>query len=179
MSRGFTFCGTHSSVFGIIFLSTNRRMLPARRRSTIIIPGRDGYRYTGISTYDERAITVTCSFLAEHVDDIPARARLVAAWLSGRGSLAFDDEPGKYYVAEVVDGIDLERAYRVVSFPVTFVCEPFAYSLAQQVTKSLSEARDECTVPVGGTAETPCRITIRNDGQTDIVGIKLSRRKEE
>lgn len=179
MINGFTFCGTHSSTYGIVFQSTDRALLPAKRKNEIIIAGRHGTYDQGNTTYDKRTLTVDCAFLETSPDAIPAKARDIAAWLAKKGALEFDDEPGKAYVAEVVGGIPLARAYRIGRFTLTFSCDPFAYGADTQTEAEITAAGTEIMVHVDGTAETPCRIIITNTGATGITGIRVEHRKED
>ena len=178
MARGFTFCGTRSVDFGLYFVSTDRQLLPVKRKNELMIAGRDGMYDQGGTTYDMRLLTVDCSFAADTIDDIPGRARRISAWLSQRGELEFDDEPGVFYTAEVVDGVSLTRAMRVGRFTLTFRCAPLAHSVERQADGILTANGDEITVAVSGTAETPCRIILTNIGETTIESLRVSRRRQ-
>jgi len=176
---GFTFGGTHSGEFGIVFTSTDRQMLPMKRKNEIVIAGRHGAYDQGNTTYDKRQIMVDCAFAVDDIDDIPDRSREIAAWLAKKGELIFDDEPDKAYLAEVVSGLSLSRAYRIGTFTLLFSCEPFAFGVDRQAEAALTETGAELTIHVDGTAETPCRIIITNTGATDITGIRVEHRKED
>lgn len=175
---GFTFCGVHSGVFGIGFSSRDRQLLPPKRKNELVVAGRDGVYDQGGTTYDMRLLTVDCSFVAGKIDDIPAKARLLAAWLSQRGELEFDDEPGVFYTAEVVDGVSLTRAMRVGRFTLVFRCAPLAHSVERQTDGVFADNGDELAVRVSGTAETPCRIILTNVGDTTIDTLRVSRRRQ-
>ena len=178
MARGFHFRGISSRDFGIYFTSTDRQMLPAKRKNQIQIAGRDGLYYQGGDTYDLRQITIDCAFVADSVDNIAAHSRRVAAWLSQKGELEFEDEPGVFYTAEAVGGISLTRALRVGAFTLTFQCDPLAHSVERQEEGVFTKQNDEMTVTVRGTADTPCRIVLKNTGDTVIRSLRISRRKE-
>lgn len=175
---GFTFCGVHSGAFGIGFASRDRQLLPAKRKNELVIAGRDGLYDQGNATYDVRQISLDCSFAVDAPADIPARARAVAAWLSQRGELEFDDEPGVFYTAEVVDGVSLTRAMRVGQFTLVFRCGPLAHSVERQADGVFAASGDEIAVQVSGTAETPCRIILTNIGDTTIGTLRVSRRRQ-
>lgn len=178
MARGFTFRGVSSRAFGIYFTSTDRQMLPAKRKNQIQIAGRHGLYDQGGETYDMRQITVDCGFAAGSVDDLAAHARRVAAWLSQKGELEFEDEPGIFYTAEAVGGISFSRALRVGAFSLTFQCDPLAHSVERQAEGIFTAPNDEMTVTVQGTADTPCRIILKNTGDTVIHSLRISRRRE-
>ena len=175
---GFTFRGVHSSTFGLGFQSTDRTLLPGVRENTVVIPGRDGVYNLNTSTFDRRLITVDCSFAEELPEDIPARCRKIAQWLSAEGELEFDDEPGIFYTARAVGGISLERIYRTGRFPLVFTCEPLAHSADRQQQGDFTSSGDQMTVPVDGTADAPCRIILRNEGATTLTRITISRMRE-
>lgn len=175
---GFTFRGTHSSAFGLGFQSTDRALLPGVRENTVIIPGRDGVYSLQNATFDRRQITIGCSFAEDVPEDIPARCRKIAAWLSAEGELEFDDEPGVFYTARAVGGISLERIYRTGRFPLVFTCEPLAHSADQQQQGTFTQSGAEIRIAVQGTADAPCRIILRNTGTTTLSRITLSRMRE-
>lgn len=159
---GLTFNNVHSASLGVYWKSGDRSLLPAKRVVRYEVPGRDGY-YDAGSTYDNRLISGTISFLGTDRDypTLREKARLVAQWLAGEGSLVFDDEPDKAYTAKVIDGVSLEQLARSGSCEVTFDCKPFAEALSysEKQAKGVSLPHTE-TVTVEGTADTPCIIRI-------------------
>jgi len=171
MRYGFTYRGIHSSAYNIIFLSGDRTTRPEVKIYEIEIPGRHGTQVYGGRTYNKRSITGTLQFVAGTLEAVRARVREIAEWLSKPGRLSFDDEPGKYYDADVIAGLDLAQAlgyYGTVQ--VTFSCQPFALSEVRTVTGETAVIAD-----VQGTQPTPCIITIRNMGDGPITNITISR----
>ena len=152
MSMGFIFDNKHSGDMGVVFKSTDRTLLPAKRVTQYTIPGKSG-------TYD----------IEDHYAGVRTRARAVAEWLSGEGLLVFDDEPEKAYSAKVVGGISIEQIAVTGTCEVRFLCKPFAESLRynQQDVKSVSLPHTEA-VNVRGTQETDglIYITARGNIQT-------------
>lgn len=163
---------------GVYWRSIDRSLLPEKRVVRYEIPGRDGYYEAGTDTYSNREISGTISFLGASKDFLTLRtkARAVAAWLAGEGSLVFDDEPDKAYTAKVIGGISLEQLARSGSCSVTFDCEPFAEALTYSEQQSTGKALPHTeTVTVVGTADTPCIITIT--AKTNITGDLVITRK--
>ena len=94
MSMGFIFDNKHSGDMGVVFKSTDRTLLPAKRVTQYTIPGKSG-TYDIEDGYENREIVCTVAFVGEgyHYAGVRTRARAVAEWLSGEGLLVFDDEP--------------------------------------------------------------------------------------
>ena len=138
---------------GVVFKSTDRTLLPAKRVTQYTIPGKSG-TYDIEDGYENREIVCTVAFVGEgyHYAGVRTRARAVAEWLSGEGLLVFDDEPEKAYSAKVVGGISIEQ------IAVTGTCED---------VKSVSLPHTEA-VNVHGTQETDglIYITARGNIQT-------------
>ena len=170
MSMGFIFDNKHSGDMGVVFKSTDRTLLPAKRVTQYTIPGKSG-TYDIEDGYENREIVCTVAFVGEgyHYAGVRTRARAVAEWLSGEGLLVFDDEPEKAYSAKVVGGISIEQIAVTGTCEVRFLCKPFAESLRynQQDVKSVSLPHTEA-VNVRGTQETDglIYITARGNIQT-------------
>lgn len=94
MSMGFIFDNKHSGDMGVVFKSTDRTLLPAKRVTQYTIPGKSG-TYDIEDGYENREIVCTVAFVGEgyHYAGVRTRARAVAEWLSGEGLLVFDDDP--------------------------------------------------------------------------------------
>ena len=146
---GFIFNNKHSGDMGVVFKSTDRTLLPAKRVTQYTIPGKSG-TYDIEDGYENREIVCTVAFV-------------------GEGLLVFDDEPEKAYSAKVVGGISIEQIAVTGTCEVRFLCKPFAESLLynQQDVKSVSLPHTEA-VNVHGTQETDglIYITARGNIQT-------------
>jgi predicted phage tail component-like protein len=164
---GFTFNGTHSRDMGVVFKSTDRTLLPAKRITQYTIPGKSG-TYDIEDGYENREITCEVSFIGEgyQYQGVRSRARAVAGWLSGEGLLVFDDEPEKAYTAKVINGISIEQIAVTGKCEVVFQSAPFAESLDynQQAVGSVSLPHTE-QVNVNGSQETDCLIYITARGK--------------
>lgn len=143
--------------------SHERALLPARRRSAIVIPRRSGvYDSVTAMPYEEMAITVHC--LVRRDAEIPLRETLrqVSAWLSEPGELSFDAEPGRYYTGRVCTQTEPIIGTNYAKFDVVFYCFPFAHSkeyTLKSTSGSLSLRND-------GTVESPCVIELTAPGES-------------
>lgn len=163
---GFTFNNVHSADMGVVFKSTDRTLLPAKRITQYTIPGKSG-TYDIADGYENREIACTVAFVGTGYayEGVRTRARAVAQWLSGEGLLIFDDEPEKAYSAKVIDGISIEQIAITGHCEVTFLCAPFAESIGynQKAVQSVS-LPDTVTIDVQGTQETDGLIYITARG---------------
>ncbi len=174
---GFNFKNRHLSEFPAVFMkSDNRTLRPEIRKLTATIPGRDGTLDFGNDGYETRDIEVTLSMKTGQLPELRTLVRELAYWLSGSGQLIFDDEPDKAYHAQVIRPIDLEQISRTGKSQITFTCQPFAEALDyHRILQTVTKAAEEIPLVNIGTQETPCRITITNIGNTNIVDIILTR----
>ena len=70
MSMGFIFDNKHSGDMGVVFKSTDRTLLPAKRVTQYTIPGKSG-TYDIEDGYENREIVCTVAFVGE----LPLRGR--------------------------------------------------------------------------------------------------------
>lgn len=152
---------------GVVFKSTDRTLLPSKRVTQYVIPGKSG-TYDIEDGYNNREIVCEVSFIGESFNypGVRSRARAVAGWLSGEGLLVFDDEPEKAYQAKVVGGVSIEQIAVTGHCAVTFSCAPFAESLDyNQVRADTVSLPHTETVNVNGTQETDCLVYIKARGR--------------
>ena len=176
--KGFTFANIHSSTYELYVRSDNRTITPALRKNEFVIPGRHGTLDFGNNTYEPRFITMELFLVRKTMEDLRKQARDIAHWLSKSGLLVFDDEPDKAYQAKVYNNIDIEEIAAYGKSMVTFECQPFAESLEyrQVNVPSITTRPYDILANVEGTSETPCIITIKNIGNTNIEGITITRK---
>ncbi len=157
---GFTFRGVHSKTFGIYTQDQSRTILPPRRESRVVIPGRSGYYDEAVpGVYDEREESILCGFKCPQGKTVPEVCREVAYWLAGSGRLSYDKEPDKYYTAQITGGPPMEQHLKYGSFTLTWCCNP-PFALGRTVTMAIRSG--ENPIAYRGTAETPCVIVLRN-----------------
>lgn len=169
---GFTFRGVHSSKFGIYTQDQDRKLLPPRRDSKTIIPGRSGY-YDGTvgNIYDERVESIICSFVKPPDKTVPEVFREIAKWLAKPGRLVYDKEPDKAYTAKISGSPPEEQHLKHGTFTLTWSCNPpFAFGK----TRSQPIASGVNVIDYQGTAETPCVIVLRNHSTTNAVNISIT-----
>lgn len=169
VTTGFTFRGVHSSEFGIICDPQSRQLIPERRRNLLVVPGRSGSVRQDDGTYEDRTEQFTCYYIPGPGENVSLKAREIAAWLAEDGILSFDNEPEKMYDAFFTGSPTLAKHLKYGEFKLTFTYSPpFAYTAQQSLTQNITSNNDTMQILVDGTAPTPCRIIIRNVGNTTI-----------
>lgn len=135
---GVSYNSKHSfNDFKIVAKSIDRPLLPAARKQEIEVAGMDGTLDFGIITYGNRPIRVLLQYVGDTFADLRLKSREIAFWLSQSTykRLIFDDEPDKFYLAKVYDevGLVVEDLLEFGKATVTFECQPFAYSVDEDV----------------------------------------------
>lgn len=125
---GFTYNGKHSFEYGLYIRTRNIPLLPQKKVSEETVINKHG-SYKFEDGYSDKIIDVECILINGTLQERRLKAREIAVWLSQKGNLIFDHEPDKYYVVEYVNEINPEFLERHNVFTITFVCEPFAYSI--------------------------------------------------
>jgi len=172
-SSGFSFRGIHSGTYGVFCQPLSRVLIPERRRSPIVIPGRSGVYRQEDGGHDVRRESITCSFVKPPGVTVAHFTRQIAGWLSEEGELTFDSEPGKYYRAYLAGAPPLEKHLLYGQFELAFEMNPpYAYELPQSINTS-GAGQITVSVKTDGTARTPVRIVIRNNGPTTIRNLVL------
>lgn len=129
MVIGFEYKGVHGSEYGIYCKTEKRSLLPAVRRREFEIFGKSGIIDLGDNDYMHKIMTAKLTYVGNSLVELRNRARDIAAWLNSTRweKLIFDDEPDKYYLARVKNGIDLNNILMTGEMSVNFECQPFAY----------------------------------------------------
>ena len=127
-------------------------------------------------TYLVRQESFHCYFKKPAGKTLAEAARDIAAWLSSDGVLQFDNELDKYYDAYVTGALPQERHLKYGEFDLAFVYNPpFAYTAMKIVQYELTASGGSLQAAMNGTVDTPCRIIIRNTGNTIIRNLRVSR----
>jgi len=174
---GFFFANKHSREFYMAMEEAHRPLLPERTRNDYIIAGRHGTVDFNSETYKTRPIPVDICFISDNVQNLQTLAREIAFWLSGKGILYFDDEPGLAYDAVVYQTVNTEQLITAKRATVVFECQPFAKTI--NFRQSINpEMTGGTVIPVEnkGTQATPCLIYVTNTGDTPITNLKITRR---
>ncbi len=135
MVGNFSFNGIKGTDHNLITRSVKRPLLPTAKVGRVNLVGGSGvYDFPGME-YEIRQVTMRVQYIGEDYVELRSRARIIAAWLATDDfkPLIFDDEPDKYYLAKVTSEIDLEHLWESGSANVIFDCQPFAYSINQEV----------------------------------------------
>lgn len=141
---------------------------PQLRERKQIIPERSGAYDFGAKYYDERIIKFECVSVSSLTR---GQLRELAYVLSRKNSISSWKEPDKYYIGRLYDPADINYAGNTgVKFTLTFVCEPFAYGNTVDDTFTDGVYAPE----YAGTAETPTRIQIENNGSATVTGVTLT-----
>ena len=178
MIGGFSFQGVSASSVGILVAGNTRVIKPENRVVEYTVPAKDGVvTYdTGVYNVFELAVpvvlkeytyTVTVddgnnqSHEETRVKTVREIARDVGRFLRGTGSLVFDDEPDKEYIATAVNSVPVSEILPFGKAEIVFRCQPFAQSIGYTQHTHLNAAipADE-VVNVGGTHNTSCIINI-------------------
>ena len=173
---GFTFNGVHSETFGIRVKRATTALKPSKRVYRAVIGGRDGTYDFSDGAYANIVITFECD--CRGAQCAPLRRDDVALWLSERGELALDSEPGRVYTADCFSEIPLAKLGSIGQFSLAFNCFPFSMSPPRQVDALITQNGQETPIRMEGTARTPCVITIRNVGTRAVKNVRFTHRKE-
>ena len=141
-------------------------LLPQLRRRKVTIPGRSGSYDYGAKFYDDRIVRVECDTRRSLTK---AQIRELAYALSKKNALRFWNEPELFYLGRIYDTSELDYIGSVgYEFVLNFECDPFAYgdSVQEDVSGSFR-------LEYAGTAPTPTRLTITNNGDTQVSGIQI------
>lgn len=171
MQSVFSFGGITDLSMGVQVAGITRVAKPAKRNVQTVIAGRSGTYDTTPNTYDNSQIVMDCMYVGT---DPPTFARQMAAWLSGTNDLIMADEPDKHYIATVWAEIPEDYVFSLRHFTLTFTCQPLARSATQQVDEVVTTSGGGFSFQVEGTAPTPCRIIIRNTGDSIITNISIA-----
>jgi predicted phage tail component-like protein len=124
----FNYKAISSSQYKIVARSVDRPILPTMQQRLIEVPGRHGAYDFGSNIYGLRPIKVHIGYIGKDLNELRLKAREIAAWLNSTQfePLTFEDEPDKYYIARIFNGVGLQNIFRVGETDITFMCQPFA-----------------------------------------------------
>ena len=134
MIGAFKFNNVESSVHNLICKSVKRPLLPAVKVRRIQLPNKSGVYDFDDNEYDLRLVTMRIMYIGNSYQELRTRARTIAAWLSVStwSKLVINDEPDKYYLAKITEGVDLTSLWESGTADLTFDCQPFAYAVTEQ-----------------------------------------------
>jgi predicted phage tail component-like protein len=139
LMNGLSFNGIHCSEYGLVMRSKNRPILPEPKIVAEDIPHRDGeLDYSAVNPdgrvkYKPVTFEINFAFVERSMANVRTKAHSIAAWLScGEAQLSFDDDTGKYWMAKVVNKLDIENEMiSLRNFTVQFKCHPYAFATSE------------------------------------------------
>ena len=178
-SYGLKFKERHSyDDFGLIMKSLDRSLLPAVKRRQVDILFLDGkFDLQKEPVYDNRIITVSFSYHFKTLFEMQQKKRQLAAWLSGTGTLLFDDEPDKYYEAKVFEAVAIEQSLKRMAVSVGFECKPFAAEHARVQVAAVSQQNEKTALFIDGNVKTGGKLILSNIGETEINAFSIRRER--
>lgn len=142
---------------------------PKMRARETVIDGVDGslIEELGYESYDK---TVVIGL------KIGADIDKITDFFTGNGEIVFSNEPDKYYIARVINGIDYVRLLRYRVANVTFRVQPFKYNRVEVARQATSERTSMIVENIGNHTAKPL-ITITGSGTIELTvnGNKICR----
>ena len=160
------------TAYGFRIRKRHRLLKPPLRERKLIIPEKSGAYDFGAKYYDEISYLVECDTIKQLSE---ADKREIAYLLSFKNRITFWDEPDKYYIGRIYDAAEIEKVGGIGTyFPLTFICDPFAYG---ETKNEIVPTNGVLTPNYAGTAETPTRIEIQNNGSSTTATVQITIRK--
>lgn len=146
----FTYAGINSDAFGIIVTNIHNQVLPGSNHKLINIPGKVG-SYLQPREPKDRRIIIDCTVPESSLEALNNLLIDIAAWLykDDWQVLTVPTTLNKYYLAVVIEPIDLEQVIATGKFSVIFEAHPHAFG-SEVITNF---ANDTVTVNNIGTCE--------------------------
>ena len=91
----------------------------------------------------------------------------VIEYFTGSGKIVFSNEPDKYYIARIINGIDYQRLLRYRVAKVTFRVQPFKYSGVEYARQATSTRQSMIVENIGNHTSKPI-ITIEGSGVVEL-----------
>ena len=137
MQTGFTFKGIHSGKFGIVMKTSSRPIQPELKSCVYDTPLMDGsYDFSaansyGRAFYKDRTFVIIMQIFAEDIYGLQKKISRISSWLTGRGTLTFDDMPLVTWNASLSTGIDYapELSGTKAVLTATFDVKPFSEAI--------------------------------------------------
>lgn len=145
---------------GLIICNLPPITKPNMRVKETVIDGVDGsiIEELGYESYD-KSITVGLKIGAD-IDDI-------IEFFTGDGELILSNEPNKYYIARIINGIDYARLLRYRTANVTFRVQPFKYDLLEIERYATTDRQSMIVENIGNHTAKPL-ITITGSGTVEL-----------
>ena len=133
---------------------------PNIRVKETVVDGVDGsiIEELGYESYD-KTMTVALKVGAD-VDK-------VIEYFTGSGQIVFSNEPDKYYIARIINGVDYQRMLRYRVATVTFRVQPFKYDRVEVAREATSERESMIVDNLGNHTSKPI-ITLTGTGTVEL-----------
>lgn len=133
MRTGFKFKYKHTNDFGVTAQTQSRPIRPETKQYTSEAPLTDGeYDFSeanmhGRRMYKNRTFTMNLKVAADNLTVLQKKLSKLAGWLTGKGSLTFDDSPAVKWDASVDDTIEYKPEHgKSAVLSVVFKVKSFA-----------------------------------------------------
>ena len=127
----FNFLDKNCNDFGIVVEKYPSLFIPVKTFEKVNIAGNDKAEYReGI--YEPITLSIECYLK----DRSPSKIREISKWLNSKseGKLILGNDPNFYYNARIVNAIPINKVVNLFGrFIIQFECEPFVYSLEEEV----------------------------------------------
>lgn len=148
MIGSFKFRGVDSSEFNLVCRSIKRPLLPPMKVNQVEMPVRSGVFDFGGNDYGTREVRMSIAYIGDDYFELRRRARSIASWLSCKtwAPLLLNDEPDKYYLARIIDEVELHSLWESGVAEIPFICQPYAYFI--KPTSNIEDMKwDDADVP--------------------------------
>jgi len=162
MNGYFIWNGVKSTVHGVHVTEQPDIIVPSERATFKSVVARSGSltALEGDEVFDDFILPIECA-----VSDL-AKLHEIGGWLRGSGKLELPEQPGGYYIARVVNQLELAKVMRGRpnrTFTATFRCQPFWYA-----TEEADIVKTESTFSVTNPANVYSEPVITVEGTGDI-----------
>lgn len=159
--------------FGLIVEDVDRPLAASLRARKVVVPERDGAYDFGAKYRDEITLPIKCGTVSLLTQ---GAVRELTYTLSKKSRIVLWDEPDKYYIGRLYDAGRISRVLSTMrKFTLNFVCDPFVCGPVETIPIIGSEPE---RILYPGTAHTPTRISITNNGDVNAVNIIIRIREK-
>ena len=168
----FTFHSVTGTTMGLVVADIQKSLMPPQKESISDIPGRNGL-YQMSKKFTTNTINVRCFLEGSSQADLVTKLQALAGYMYSDGDevLTFDDESDRYYNAQHIQTVIIQRTYRYCFIDLVFNCnDPFAYAVTETTdTQTITALATKYNVTNVGQYYTFPTFTITfNDTQTHI-----------
>ena len=137
----FNFLDKNCNDYGIVVEKYPSLFIPVKSFEKVNIAGNDKAEYRE-GTYEPITLSIECYLK----DRSPQKIREISKWLNSKseGKLILGNDPNFYYNARIVNAIPINKVINLFGrFIIQFECEPFVYSLEEEVITITSNTEIE------------------------------------